>query len=319
MSESADYDPGPWKGHDFKSARSAYDTYAGRSYGDAVSAHKTAADLLPESISTDSESPLIILCDVTGSMGEWPATIFSKLPYLDIEGKTYLGQGMEICFGAVGDVNSDRYPLQMRPFSKGLDLTEQLQKLVIEGGGGGQTTESYEHGALYVSRNVKMPKATRRPIVIFIGDEQTYTSINPASAKNFANVDLSQNISDKEIFDELMKKCSVYLVRKPYRSSGSDIDLEIRKHWASLLGEDRIAELPDAARIVDVIFGILAVEVNRVEYFRKEIEDRQRADQVKTVYKSLDSICASAEAKHTGKSMMLNRDSGKPSRSLMDS
>jgi hypothetical protein len=30
-------------------------------------------------------------------MGDWPATMFSKLPYLENEGKEYLGEDFEIC------------------------------------------------------------------------------------------------------------------------------------------------------------------------------------------------------------------------------
>ena len=59
-----------------------------------------------------------------------------------------------------------------------------------------------------------------------------------------------------------------------------------------MLGAEHIAMLPSADRVVDVIFGILAQEKNRVDYFRKELEGRQRPDQVDTVYKSLKTIHA---------------------------
>ena len=44
--------------------------------------------------------------------------------------------------------------------------------------------------------------------------------------------------------------------------------------------------------MVDVIFGILAKDTGRVDYFRKEIEARQKAGQVKTVYKALETVHA---------------------------
>lgn len=317
MSEDNDYDPGPWAGHDFGSARKVYDDHAGRSYDDAVNSNKTAADLLPASISTDSDSPLIILSDVTGSMGEWPATIFGKLAYLDKEIGSYLGQGAEILFGAIGDTTCDSYPLQMRPFSKGLDLEKQLLQLVIEGHGGGQTTESYEHGALYVSRNVHMPNAVRRPIVIFIGDEQPYNSVSPSSARTHAKVSLESSMSDKQIFAELMNKCSVYLIQKPYHSYQSSINEDIKSHWVSLLGEDRIAELPGPDRVLDVIFGILAADVNKIDYYHDEMEHRQKPHQIQEAYRSLATIHSSVIAKHSGKSSMFVHGTGEESRSLL--
>ena len=288
MSETADYSPGDWKGYDFNDARKAYDVHVGRSYSDAKASNKKLADLVPESISTDSDAPLMILCDVTGSMGDWPATIFSKLPYLDLEGKEYLGPNMEISFAAIGDAHSDQYPIQVRGFNKGTELKNELEKLVIEGNGGGQSSESYELTALYYARNANMPNAAR-PIMIIIGDEGFYDTITKAHAK-FAHVSLQDShLNTKELFRELQEKFSVYLIRKPYDSGG---EATIQKRWEELIGEEHIAMLPSADRVVDVIFGILAQEKNRVDYFRKEIEGRQRKDQVNTVYKSLKTIHA---------------------------
>lgn len=292
MSESGDYDPGPWRGYDFKSAKKTYDVHVGRSYDAAVSKGKKGEDLVAKVLSTDSESPLIIACDVTGSMGEWPATIFSKLPYLDLEGKEYLGKGMEISFAAVGDAYSDNYPLQTRPFVGGKGLEKELKELVIEKGGGGQIMESYDLAALYYANNVKMPKAIN-PIFIFIGDEGLYDSVDKDQAKEWARTNIEGRLTTKQVIDQLKSKYAVYLVRKPYHDSGDSMSSEdktIKKQWETLLGEDHVALLPDPKRVVDVIFGILAKETDRVKYFEKELTGRQTPEQVKAVMKSLHSI-----------------------------
>ncbi len=293
MSESGDYDPGPWRGYDFKSARAAYDVHAGRSYDDAVTAKKSRDDLVPASLRTESESPLVIACDVTGSMGEWPATIFSKLPYLDLEGKEYLGKSMEICFAAIGDAHSDSYPLQVRPFCGGKGLEKRLKELVIEGGGGGSTQESYELGALYFARNIEMPRAVN-PLCIIIGDEGLYSYADKDQASEWARTTLEGRTSTSQIFEELKRKYNVYLVRKPYGDSSANVmdstNQRIYNEWVALLGADHIADLPDAGRVVDVIFGILAKETGRIGYFEDELKGRQKPDQVKEVLKSLHSI-----------------------------
>jgi hypothetical protein len=183
--------------------------------------------------------------------------------------------------------------LQVRPFTKGTDLKKRLEELVIEGGGGNQTMESYELAALYFARNISMPNAIQ-PILIFIGDEAPYDFVDKAHAKNVAGVTIQGRLSTKEIFEELKRKYTVYLIRKPYESSGrnamSDVDMRIHRQWAELLGDDHIADLPEAGRVVDVIFGILAKETGRVDYFKGELEGRQRPDQVKTVFKSLATV-----------------------------
>ncbi len=320
MSESGDYSPGVWAGHDFSSARRAYDSHVGRSYADATAAGKVTKDLIPDSVTTNSTSPLIVVVDETGSMGEWPKIMFSKLPYLEHETKEYLGDDAEFCFCAIGDAhNGETYPLQVRPFAKGLELEKRLKELIIEGNGGGQGTETYELAALYALKNIKMPKAIK-PIIIFIGDEKCYNVVSKDMAETYCNVKLEKAMPTSDIFKALQDKMSVYFIQKSYGSGSgrsnnvSDDDRSCFNHWKNLVGEDHIAVLPSADRVVDVIFGILAKETGRIAYFEQELEDRQLADKggqakVDMVYKSLVTIhqipdAARDAAKGTGKSVM---------------
>ncbi len=298
MSESGDYDPGVWSGHDFDSARKNYRSYASSSYSKAKSKGTTLKDLVPVTIRTKSGNVLVVITDETGSMGEWPATMFSKLPYLEHEAKTeYMGEDVEISWGAIGDAhNNESYPLQVMPFTNGTELAKKMKELVIEGNGGGTTQESYEVAALYYSKNVEMPNAIKA-VLIFIGDESPYDSIDKETAE-LAHVSIQKTIKTSDVFEELMEKFSVYFVQKPYNNEsladGSLTGTTKRVHedWAALVGEDHIALLGDPGRVVDVIFGILAKESGKVKYFKKEIEDRQKPDQVESVYTALRTIHA---------------------------
>lgn len=299
MSESGDYEPVSWSSNDnFVDARAAYDMHAGRSYDVAVSSGKTMSDLLPESLVTDSPSPLSVDSDETGSMGQWPATIFSKLPYLYNEAsKEYLGDQVAISFGAFGDIFAgETYPIQARQFARGEDLAERLKELVIEGGGGGTMHESSELLALYRARKVTMPNAINKPIHVIITDEMPYDQVTKADAAR-VHVDLGEKnlITVKQIFEELNSKYSAYLILKPYNLNGSDSDSSnkaVHTSWQKHFDDDHIAFLPEAGRVMDVLLGILAKETGRVDYFKKEIEERQQPDQVATVYKALKTIHA---------------------------
>lgn len=317
MSEAGDWDPGPWKGHNFKSAKKKYDVHVGRSYGDAVKKSVNPDKLVPPDLHTDSNAPLVIACDVTGSMGESPATIFSKCPYLDLEGKEYLGDDLAISFAAIGDAYSDNYPLQVRPFAKGLDLKKRLEELIIEGGGGGQSMETYDLAALYYATHVEMPNALN-PIFVFIGDEGLYEFVDKAQAKRWTRTTLEKRMSYKEVLQALQQKYAVYCIRQPYSKTGTDkmsaTDKKIHKQWADVLGEDHMAFLPDATRIVDVIFGILAKETGRVKYFQEEITQRQTPKQVNTAMKGLKTILglpapSSKRKKASGKSVTTKKKS----------
>jgi hypothetical protein len=337
MSEAGDYSPSGWGGaHDFDDARKSYRSHAVGSLDKAIGRGITAKDLVPENLSTESENPIVIIVDETGSidvrhtssslqeemrccddpdqirrqkqMGEWLATIFSKLPYLEHEAKTeYMGEDVEISFGAIGDAyNDESYPLQARHFVKGADLPKKLEELVIEGSGGGTTQESYELAALYYARNVKMPNAIR-PLFIFIGDESPYDYVYSEQAGDYAHVSMAQKVKTSEIFEELKQRFSVYFIQKPYGSEHlSDGPLtgttkRVHGDWVALVGEDHIALLGDPGRVVDVIFGIMAREAGKIPYFKKEIEERQKLGQIKSAYTALHTIHALPSAKTSTK------------------
>jgi hypothetical protein len=311
MTEAYDYDPAEWRGHDFTAARRAYDRHVGSSYADASAKKISARSLIAPKLTSAAQRPLIVVIDETGSMGEWPATMFSKLPYLDHEVRWYLGEDAEIAFMAIGDAqNGEKYPLQVQPFMSGTKLVDSLKSLVIEGNGGGNGGETYELAALYLLHNLEVDPSAQ-PVVIFIGDEPCFNSVSVSDAKNWSQVSLERSLSTADVFGDLKKKASVYFIHKPYgHGSGSDDDQEtrrVRASWSKLVGDDHIAPLGDPNRVVDVIFGILAAEMERFEDFQKEIEDRQKPAQVKLVYKSLATIHAlqtPRKALGTGKSRM---------------
>jgi len=306
-----------------KSAPRSYDSTPSSS-SSRRSIRRNIDDLVPQSLETKSEAPLVIACDVTGSMEEWPKIIFNKLPLLygELKKAYFKDKDPEISFAAIGDAYCDKYPLQVQRFDSGKSLDDRLGALVIEGGGGGQMRESYELAALYYARNVKMPNATK-PIFIFIGDEGVYDFVNNDQAEQWARVSVKERLSTNQVIGELMQKCSVYLIRKLYdknfdQDSMSDNDKEIQKQWRNLLGANRIAILPQPERVVDVILGIVANDTGMNAYFDKELSQRQRLDQVKSVMKTLSSITQyKALPSHKGQSLRTRKSKGKPADPLI--
>lgn len=299
MSEGADYERSDsWvPKHDFRAERRKFEDRATMARVEEEKKPKSRKkDLWVPNITTSSTRPLIVIPDVTGSMGKWPAVMFGKFPYLYHEAKTvYLGEDVEICWIAVGDAYVDKYPLQVRPFAgeRG-EIASRLDELFIEAGGGGNGGESYELAALYLLNNCMTPNVgSAKPIVIFIADEQPFDVI-PVDHAKIAGVPSETRLLTTKVFEELKKRFSVYLIRKPFGASSEhgmdDANRTIYGAWAKLLGSDHIVSLPDPERVVDVMFGILATEVDKEEEFRKEIEGRQRPDQVQPVYRALETI-----------------------------
>ena len=219
-------------------------------------------------------------------------------------------------------VNGEKYPLQVRPPARGVEMKKRINELVFEGEGGSQTYETYELAALYALEKIEMPNAAQA-IMIFLGDEQCYDVVGKELAKDLVGVELQKALPTPDLFKKLKQKFAVYHIRKPYGSGykaggtnrTSDLDERITNAWAALIGHDHIAPLPDPNRVVDVAFGIFAKEAGRIAYFENELEDRQLKDKggdkkVEIVYKSLRTIHNVADAAravapaHTGKSVM---------------
>ncbi|MDO8685416.1 MAG: hypothetical protein Q7J78_01955, partial [Clostridiales bacterium] len=307
---------GPWKGYDFKSARNAYDTFAGRSYDDAKVAKKSVKDVCPTSLEAKCKNGLVIICDDTASMGDWTATIVEKLPLLDLEMEEYLEHG-EVSFAACGDAYHDTYPLQVQKFGKGTDLKKNIEGLIIENGGGPGYRETYSLAGLYYARNVKLPEA-EKSILIFIGDEGLYDIVNKEHAKQYAHVSLNKDITTEEVMKELQKKYAVYIIRKAYALSEAKNAL-IQKQWESYLGADHVVNLPEARRVVDVTFGILAEETGKTAYFNEELKQRQKPEQVKTVLEALKTVHVGPKLlPDPGKSVIKRAGNATRTKSILD-
>jgi len=284
MSEDSDYTPSSWSSsYDFSDSRDYYDSHRDTSYTEAKEDDTQTEDLIPESIQIDAESLLVIVSDLTGSMGKWPTTFFSKFPYLDYETKVYLGKNTQFLFAATEDAAYDYYPVQITEPTEGEDIGSQLKKLVHEHkAGGGNGRESYELLALYMARKVFMPNLKGKPILVFFADEAPYKKVNRTWAKEYLDINLNSDKDTEKIFEELKSKFSVYLVKKPYEHSRVDAmtaeDRRIYEEWVSLLGEDKILLLGDENRAVDVVFAILAKETDRIEYCIEEFDQRQGQD-----------------------------------------
>lgn len=324
MSEmGGSYDPGPWKGFNFQSARKVHsvDNTAGRGYGSSVGRSARSAarsvnidDHVPASVSTDSKYPLVIACDGTGSMGNFPNTIFKKLPFLDRHGVDDYLPDAQISYCMIGDAGSDRYPLQVQDFCRGTDMQDALNNLIIEGNGGGNAKESYDLALLYYLRNCEMPSAIK-PVFIMICDEGLYPTVDPTWAEKYAKVNIEKGMLTSTLFEELSQKFSVYCIRKRYGEVKGDkldgTEAVIQKQWEELVGADRIAILNDPNRVVDVILGLLAYETGKEEEFTKELEWRQTKGQVQTVKRSLVTIGKAPKRTAAQKSIMKRDDDSK--------
>jgi hypothetical protein len=250
---------------DVYTAAAGYRAASGQSafaYSDA-GARRVHADMDPDGVfmreSRDSDehpftTPIAVLFDVTGSMGTVPRVLQTKLPQLLglLTRKNY-AIDPQILFGAIGDATCDRAPLQVGQFESDNRMDEDLAKIVLEGGGGGQKRESYELALYFMARHTiidSMINRGRRGYLFIIGDELPYPAVKPAEVKAVIGDELREKIMTEDIVRELQRKYDVYYILPTAAGWGGD--KEVLQRWRGLLGQN-VLELDDLDAVCETI------------------------------------------------------------------
>jgi hypothetical protein len=197
---------------------------------------------------------IAVLFDVTGSMGSVPRVLQQKLPQLLglLLRKGYV-KDPQILFGAIGDATCDRVPLQAGQFESDNRLDDDLGRFVLEGGGGGQMTESYELAMYFMARHTSLDcyeKRGKRGYLFIIGDEQAYKKVKPAEVKAVIGDKLSEPIALRAMVDEVRRTYDTYYIL-PAGSSYAG-NATILDFWRDLLGQNVIA-LDDLDAVCETI------------------------------------------------------------------
>ncbi len=238
----------------------SFSSSADRTYRKTKKAH---ADVLPTGdrrVWTDAKNPIIIALDDTGSMGDSTKIMFDKIPMFwgQIEQKGYLPDPA-VSFAAVGDVYTDQAPLQVTQFEKAIAIHPWLKKIWLEGGGGGQTMESYDLAALFFLEKCSVPNM-EHGFFFFIGDEGYYPELDGKDTI--------------PIFQELMERFDTFFIHWPYSQSPRD-DERIVKDWKKIMGE-RFLILKDPKAIVDVMLGLIAMrmQVRDLKGYKDDLKEK---------------------------------------------
>jgi hypothetical protein len=293
-------DTSSWKkpgGYKYDSARAPYmDSLASASKAKGGRKYSTRSSPDPKfvdpkkTIETNSLNAIVFGIDVTGSMSEWPKEIFDRLP-LFYQTLSQYRPDLEVSFGAIGDANSDQYPLQVNNFGKGVALEDHINALFPEGGGGGQTSESYELFGYFALAHVKMPKAVS-PFLFICGDEKFYNKIQPDQVEFYMGDKLNAALDTKTVLNKLMQKYDLFYLSKPYGDGDDNATTKaVRKHWADAIGEERMIKLPSYDRVVDIAMGIVAKKWGQFGDYKTNLGARQTdPNVVSKVYTSIDNI-----------------------------
>lgn len=199
-------------------------------------------------------TPIVVLFDVTGSMGSLPIALQTKLPKLYglLMSKGYV-EHPQMLFGAIGDATCDRVPLQIGQFESDNRSDENLENLYLEGGGGGTMEESYDLAAYFIAKHTTTDaweKRGKKGYLFLIGDERVRPTIDRNHVKDLIGDSLEANIPTKDLFDQLSEKWNVYFL---YAEQGSYSKAEIIDGcWRGILGQNALV-MEDAEAVCETI------------------------------------------------------------------
>lgn len=187
-----------------------------------------------------NSNAVAVMFDCTGSMRLVP-TVFQKnlckLMGLLLR-KSYLPDP-QVFVGCFGDATCDRVPLQITQFEAGIEVDDQLEKLFLEGGGGGQNTESYELAMYWLARHTSIDcweKRKKKGYAFLTGDERSYDRVSARQVADLIGDGLQSDIPTADIVKELQRSYEVYFI-----IPGGTCHYEERwllDHWTNFFGQN---------------------------------------------------------------------------------
>ena len=156
-------------------------------------------------------------------------------------------------FGGIGDADSDRVPLQVGQFESDNRMDEQLRTMFLEGGGGGQKSESYELATYFVARHTATDawdKRGRKGYLFLIGDEMNKRGLRAEYIRRVIGDQVDVDQSTEAIYREVQQRWETFFVL-PRQTAYYD-DRQVNEHWRNLLGE-RLLKLEDPEAVCELI------------------------------------------------------------------
>ena len=187
--------------------------------------------------------PIILALDVTGSMGRATKMCAAKLD--EIMDELYKKvKDVEFCMMGIGDLAYDDAPIQVSQFESDIRIMDQTAKIWFEGGGGGNSFESYTAAWYFGLRRCDLDcwKRGKKGIIITMGDEP----LNPyLPGKALEKVIGNRNqqgywgdVETNKLYEEACEKFDIYHIaitddERSYRMYERRID----ESWGKLLGQ----------------------------------------------------------------------------------
>jgi len=251
--------------------RSYASSYVGKTTEEIFTSKKLDKSLDPFGVkireSRDSDdnpesNAIILALDVTGSMG----ILADNLAHKGLETicneflKRKPVSNPHFMFNAIGDVRHDTAPLQISQFEADDRMIQQLEKIYIEKGGGGNDSESYDFAWYFAGTHTSIDcfeKRKRKGYLFTIGDESTPHGLTKEHIKKILDEDVESDLTAKQCLALAEKMYYVYhiiIAEGDYpRRRGVD---NVKAAWTDLMGQ-RAVVLADHTKLAELVISLI--------------------------------------------------------------
>jgi hypothetical protein len=215
-----------------------------------------------DSVDNPKSTPLILALDVTGSMGIIADVIARKglnTTLAEVYSRKPITDPHCLVMG-IGDVEYDTAPVQASQFEADIRLAEQLEKIFLEHGGGGNSFESYAAAWYFAAHHTvtdAFEKRGQKGYLFTIGDEEPTRRLTQSAIKQFFGDDIQADVDIPALLTEVSRKWEVFHIIVA-EGSHAKHHPEVRTKWADLLGQ-RALWLTDHTKVAELIVSTLEV------------------------------------------------------------
>ncbi len=213
-----------------------------------------------------NSTPVALFLDVTGSMGVIADQIAKKglgTTFQEILNRKPISDP-HILIGGIGDIRSDRSPLQATQFEAGVpEITSQIERIFLEHGGGNNDHESYDLAWWFAAMKTAtdaFEKRGKKGYLFTIGDEGPPESLPARLMRDKVGDTPQADLPSREALEMAERTWEVFHIvveQGSYcRRHGAE---NVAREWVDLLGE-RVIRLSDISKLGEVI--VATIEVN---------------------------------------------------------
>lgn len=209
--------------------------------------------------------PIAVFFDQTGSMGSVPTVTQQKLSGLfGLLLRQGYAEDPQVMIGAYGDAKTDRVPLQVSQFEDDNRIDDNLDKLFLEGNGGGNSAESMSLAWYYLAAHTATDawdKRKKKGYAFFIADEVSH-GLTPREVSEFVGdgEPLLPDLSVEALAKAVSEKWDVRILVIDNMSAQMQGSV---KFYQNLFGKDHVLVVEDPDSVTETIaLAIGALEGN---------------------------------------------------------